>query len=234
MSMNLPQIPAGPGPRAAARRTRLKLIAAALDLFGRLGFEATSTRAIAEAAGANIGSIKYHFGGKEGLYAAVAGHIAEEISGTISPIIGEAQARPGALSPEAAREVLTAILLAFNHLMVANPETEGWARFIMREQMAPSAAFDILYEGVMGRAHGFMTHLVATITGDPPESPAARLAAFAMIGEVLIFRVARAAVLRRMGWRSIGRAEEVQIKSALRRSVAGLDRSSAGRRTGDD
>jgi len=211
-----------PVQRAPARETRQKLISAALDLFGRLGFEATSTRAIADAAGANIGSIKYHFGGKEGLYAAVAEYIAEEISGTIQPIIAEARARPGEPTPDAAREVLIALLLGFNHLMVANPETEGWARFIMREQMAPSTAFDILYEGAMGRAHGFMTELVAKITGDPPNSPAARLTAFAMIGQVLVFRVARAAVLRRMGWKTIGRTEEVQIKDVLGRSVARL------------
>lgn len=216
---------AEPAVRATTRETRRKLLSAALDLFGRHGFEATGTRAVADAAGVNIAAIKYHFGGKEGLYAAVAEHIAEEISGTVLPIVAEAQARPGELTPDTAREVLIAILLGFNHLMVANPETENWARFIMREQMAPSAAFDILYERVMGRAHGFMTHLIATITGDPPESPSAKLIGFAMIGQVLIFRVARAAVLRRMGWRNIGRTEEVQIKDALRRTVARLGRS---------
>ena len=213
---------AEPALRASTRETRRRLISAALDLFGRQGFEATGTRAVADAAGVNIAAIKYHFGGKEGLYAAVAGHIAGEISGTVLPIVAEARARAGELTPDAARQILIAILLSFNHLMVANPETENWARFVMREQMAPTAAFDILYEGVMARAHGFMTHLIATITGDPPESPAARLTAFAMIGQVLIFRVARAAVLRRMGWRNIGRAEEVQIKDALRRTVARL------------
>jgi len=218
--MKTPQQAARSAQRASGRETRQKLISAALDLFGRIGFEATSTRAIAQAAGANIGSIKYHFGGKEGLYAAVAEHIAEGISGTILPIIAESRARPGEPTPDTAREVLIAILLGFNHLMVANPETEGWARFIMREQMAPSVAFDILYEGVMGRAHGFMTELVAKITGDPPESPAARLTAFAMIGQVLIFRVARAAVMRRMDWQRIGRSEEVLIKDTLQRSVA--------------
>jgi AcrR family transcriptional regulator len=230
--MTTRQSGARPIRRAPARETRQRLILAALDLFGRIGFEATGTRAIAEAAGANIGSIKYHFGGKEGLYAAVAEHIAEGISGTVLPIIAEAQARPGEPTPDRAREVLIAILLGFNHLMVANPETEGWARFIMREQMAPSAAFDILYEGAMGRAHGFMTHLVAAITGDPPESPAARLTAFAMIGQVLIFRVARAAVMRRMGWQRIGRSEEVLIKEILRRSVARLGPSPSAKGTG--
>lgn len=220
--MNPLKTAARPIRRAPARETRKKLISAALDLFGRLGFEATSTRAIADAAGANIGSIKYHFSGKEGLYAAVAEHIGEQISETIMPIVAEAQARPEEPTPDKAREILIAMLSGFNHMMVANPETEGWARFVMREQMAPSIAFDILYERVMGRAHGFMTKLVATITGDPPESATARLTAFALIGQVLIFRVGRAAVLRRMGWKRLGAVEEAQIKAMLQRSVAQL------------
>ena len=49
--------------------TRLALIRAALDLFGAKGFEAASTRDVAAAAGANLASIAYHFGGKEGLRA---------------------------------------------------------------------------------------------------------------------------------------------------------------------
>ena len=102
----------------------------------------------------------------------------------------------------------------------------------MREQMAPSAAFDILYERVMGRAHGFITRLIAIITGDPPESPAAKLAAFSMIGQVLVFRIARAAVMRRMGWRRLGAAEEAHINDALCRSVARLGRNPPASGTG--
>ena len=52
---------------SAADATRLALVMAALKLFGRQGFDGTSTREIATAANANIGSIAYHFGGKDGL-----------------------------------------------------------------------------------------------------------------------------------------------------------------------
>ncbi|MBN9445309.1 MAG: TetR family transcriptional regulator, partial [Bosea sp.] len=47
--------------------TRQALIRAGLDLFGRNGFDATSTREIAQAAGVNSAGIAYHFGGKDGL-----------------------------------------------------------------------------------------------------------------------------------------------------------------------
>ncbi|RUU04606.1 TetR family transcriptional regulator, partial [Mesorhizobium sp. USDA-HM6] len=64
-----------------ADQTRAALVQAALKLFGRRGFDGTSTREIAAEAEANIGSIAYHFGGKEGLRAAAADFIVETIQG---------------------------------------------------------------------------------------------------------------------------------------------------------
>lgn len=43
----------------------------ATDLFSRQGFDETTTRAIAHAAGSNIAAIKYYFGDKQGLIVAV-------------------------------------------------------------------------------------------------------------------------------------------------------------------
>ncbi len=51
--------------------TRLRMLHAALDLFGRHGFDATTTRMLTQAAGVNLGAIPYHFGSKEGLVAAL-------------------------------------------------------------------------------------------------------------------------------------------------------------------
>ena len=53
---------------AAAPRgedTRQRLIEAALKIFGESGFEGASTRMLADAAGANLAAIPYHFGSKE-------------------------------------------------------------------------------------------------------------------------------------------------------------------------
>ena len=53
------------------RSTRERLIDAAVRLFGDRGIEATSLRALTEAAGTNIAAVNYHFGSKEGLLRAV-------------------------------------------------------------------------------------------------------------------------------------------------------------------
>ena len=56
-----------------ARIAQRKLLHAAAEVFALDGFDAATTRAIAERANSNIALIAYHFGGKEGLYDAVVG-----------------------------------------------------------------------------------------------------------------------------------------------------------------
>ena len=62
-----------------ADQTRAALLSAGLQLFGRKGYEGTSTRELAALAKANIGSIAYHFGGEEGLHLACADFIVATI-----------------------------------------------------------------------------------------------------------------------------------------------------------
>lgn len=60
-----------------SEKTRQALINAAGELAAEQGIATVTTRAIAERANENLGSIHYHFGGKEKLYAAVIHLIAE-------------------------------------------------------------------------------------------------------------------------------------------------------------
>ncbi|MEU5293519.1 TetR/AcrR family transcriptional regulator [Streptomyces umbrinus] len=53
--------------------TKHRILDVAEQLFGERGYAATSTRAVTEAAGANVAAVNYHFGSKEGLLRAVVG-----------------------------------------------------------------------------------------------------------------------------------------------------------------
>lgn len=64
-----PDNPPNPTPTDAGA-TRGRLLDCALRLFSERGFARTSTRALAEAAGANLAAIRYYFGDKAGLYRA--------------------------------------------------------------------------------------------------------------------------------------------------------------------
>src|SRR3546814_19237881 len=48
---------------------------------------------------------------------------------------------------------------------LAGPRSEAWAPFIVREQMNPTAAFDRLWAGPMGRNLGTLVTLVRIATG---------------------------------------------------------------------
>lgn len=60
--------------KEAAEQTRLKVIAAALELFSRNGYSGTTLAMIAEAAGFSRGPIYWHFRNKVELYEAVLGY----------------------------------------------------------------------------------------------------------------------------------------------------------------
>jgi AcrR family transcriptional regulator len=58
-------------PRSDGIATRQRLLLVATRLFARDGYSGTTTRAIVQAAAANVGAISYYFGNKQGLYQAV-------------------------------------------------------------------------------------------------------------------------------------------------------------------
>lgn len=66
--------------------TRLNLLEAASTLFAHKGFAAVSVRELAQAAGANVAAVSYHFGGKEGLYHAVLEYQFEPIAEALERI----------------------------------------------------------------------------------------------------------------------------------------------------
>ncbi|MGH6896930.1 MAG: CerR family C-terminal domain-containing protein [Geminicoccaceae bacterium] len=227
-----------PQPARAERgeETRQRLLQAAIDVFGRQGFEA-GTRALTKRAGVNLAAIPYHFGSKQGLYLAAAEHIALQIRSRIGPTLERArielaaESRDGGARPvdaAAARRLLLDILEAFARMLVQE-ESASWARFIMREQMEPSAAFERLYNGFIHPTFGTIAALIARITGQGPDDEAVRLQVPQLIGQVLIFRAARATVLRELGWSRIGEREFAAIRSLIQASVDALgDQTAAG------
>lgn len=197
---------------------REALMRAGLDLFGRHGFDASSIRQIAQAAGVNSAGIAYHFGGKDGLRQACAAAIVATMK---ERVFGAAATMPPleGLAPEAAVELLVAVVSRVTAFAARAPESEAIARFVVREMMEPTSAFETLYEGLVGPVHGRLCTLWAAATGLEAEAQATKLAVFAMVGQVLYFRLARPAVMRRMGWSDIGQVESEAIAAVIRANV---------------
>ncbi len=196
--------------------TKAALVRAALKLFGRQGYDGTSTREIAAAAKANIGSIAYHFGGKEGLRAAVADHIVETIQSIANRALGGmAEPDPAALTAETARLQLKATLQGMVAFIVAKPEAGEIVQFMLRELADPTPTLDRIYGGLFEPTHKRLCVIWERATGEPAESEGTRLAIFSLIGQAVYFRIGREPVLRRMGWTQIGEDEAGEIIATL-------------------
>lgn len=206
---------------SSAEQTRGALVHAALILFGRQGFEGTSTREIAAAAKANIGSIAYHFRGKEGLRIAVADHIVA----TVAAIAARAQIEDrtdGLPSGQAAEQAIIAMVERMFSFFVLQEEAAEIVPFVLREMSAPSPAFDRIYNGMMEPLHRHCCQLWKAATGEEAESEETRINVFMMIGQILYFRLAREAVRRRLGWTEIGPQQGKKIADIAVANVSTL------------
>lgn len=207
-------------PRGEA--TRQALIQAGLTLFGEYGFQGTSTRMLAQKAGANISAIPYYFEGKAGLYQAVVEYIAERFASHIEPSYHDiAQAlENGTPSSAQAEQAINHLLSNLATLFVASDEPKSWALIIIREQMKPSTAFDCIYQGAMKRLHSTLSTLIAARVGLTADSQEAWIRAYTLIGQILIFLSGREAVLRGLGVRQFSSAQITLIYQILQAQVA--------------
>jgi len=192
------------------------LLNAAIELFGRSGFEGASTRAIASACDKPMSAITYHFGGKQGLYLACARHIAEILGERIQPVVEGIDALD-ALS--ATREEIEAALIPLVEAGVAivtDPRLDTVAMFMLREQAAPTEAFDLLYERVMCPLLTSIAGLLAAAANPPIEPERARVLAIMLMGQILMFRTCRATTMRFSEWEEIGADQKRQLVGAAR------------------
>ena len=70
-----------------ALKTKQKLIDVGVELFAIHGYEATSTRMIANKADVNIATIAFHFQNKEGFYKAVLNYVAQQLNQPLLPLV---------------------------------------------------------------------------------------------------------------------------------------------------
>lgn len=114
---------------------RDRLIHAAIERFGKRGFDAVGTREIAAAVNTPMSSITYHFGGKEGLYHAAAEHIFDHLRARLGTEYS--QFPDDDATPEQRRAAICAIIRSAGEFMLSD-ESAPFALFIGREQQDPT------------------------------------------------------------------------------------------------
>lgn len=210
------------GGYARGEAARSKLIQAAIETFGRNGFELSTTRLIAKRAKVNLGAIQYYFGGKEEIYLACAEHIASTVENRILDLSSRIEK---SLAPEDApqgahAEALWKLWDAAASQIVGVGKQTGWIMFISREQMTPGKAFDILYDRVVSRLIAIFSLHVGRVLAKPADSEEVLLHTLALLGPLFLLQRAPAIALRALQWPGLegdrlARAKAVLFQHAL-------------------
>lgn len=209
------------------------LINASAEVFGANGLEGATTRDIAQRAGQNISAIAYYFGNKEGLYLAVADHIAGVMNAHFGPLlleITEFLEEPTLYKDSKCIEYFGRLLTT---AAASNKDLVGVTAIIVREQMHPTDAFDVLYERALLPLQKVGARLMDAYSGpveDPGESEETIVRFHAVLGQILVFRMTRATVIRRAGWTDIGPREEKLIQKVAAEQACDVLQSLRARR----
>lgn len=199
-----------------------QLLEAACEIFGKNGPDGATTRQIAQAAQQNIAAIAYYFGSKEGLYLAVAQHIADLIRLDFEPtvvVLDEYLEKPDPTADlPALQQLITDSFLQYAQLVLDKANIH-LSRIMAREQLVPTEAYSLIHQQALSPLLTRINKLLALYIGLDATLPATMLHTHAILGEVLSFRLVRETILRQTGWDRIGKNEYQIISNTLRTHI---------------
>jgi TetR/AcrR family transcriptional regulator, regulator of cefoperazone and chloramphenicol sensitivity len=206
-----------PLPHQPELDAKQRLIEAGLEIFGAYNLEGATTRQLAERAGVNQAAIPYYFGGKEGLYLAVIQYMLQHKGSQVRPVAEQIRRKMSGrrLTPEEALALIRTLFSTIVSVLLQDQATTTWARIIVREQMQPTKAFDIVYEHLIRHVHEALTVLLAIILKRKATDPVVILRAHTLVGQVIIFLSGRETIRRRMNWERYTATEIRQIQQAI-------------------
>lgn len=195
--------------------TRERLIEAAGLVFSEAGYRNATVRDIVTRAGANIAAVNYHFGDKEGLYAAVLEHSAQEALHKYPP--------HGGLTPDAPPEdQLRAFIRAFLLRIFDGGHQAVHGKLMAREMIEPTAALDRIVEQIIRPLYGRLRALVKAIAAPGATPQQIELAAKSVVGQVLFYKHCTPVLERLDGRRPEARDIDLLADHIIEFSVAGI------------
>ncbi len=180
----------------------IPLILAAIELFGRDGYAAVSTRTLCEQAGTNISSIKYHFGGKEELYRAAIFYVVNQLRPRIEVVASafEQGREMVGTNPVMQAKLIKQLVKNLLHFFLGSKDIPYFMPFVMRELLVPGKYFSDLYEGIPRHLHELITRIVAMVQDVDAEDETSIIRAHSLLGQIMIFHIARPFLFKRLDW----------------------------------
>jgi AcrR family transcriptional regulator len=171
-------------------------------LFAESGFKGVSVRELCAEAGANIAAVRYHFGGKEGLYRAIFEDTLDEDESrfqvamdNINTVIDNAKGDRKQLGV-----ALELYLKTFFARFPLNEHKRWFSVLVMRELSFPGQGFDLICERRAKPSQQVLTRIVAAAGGIDENTEVARLQAHALNGTIMGVIISRNILLRTMQW----------------------------------
>lgn len=186
--------------------TRARMLDAAIEVFGEVGFKAASTRQISQRADVSLAAIVYHFGGKRELYIATAQMIADHGRDRIADIVRR-------LAAEDHRDQADRIVEAVKVFarLVADTGTRSWTRFFARCEQDADEAFRIIHGALFAPFEHALAIAVAGVAGGTSGDEGIRTRVAILMAVVVSLRTHRNTLLRSLSWDHLdtGRLERV-------------------------
>ena len=213
--------------------TRARIIAAAMRLFGEKGYEGSSTRDIAAAAGVNAPALQYYFDNKEGVFRACIEFIADRDWESLSEAFVEAERliAEGA-DDEMLIEAYCDIQTRGSEFKFKAADQDDWRLFMARQQagLDPDIGFEAVLQRISVRIFAVLSAIVGRLTGQPAEGEEVRIRAVALSGQFQVFHVCRRMALRLLDWDEIDAQRQALVKEVVRDHTRELLRAFAAKK----
>jgi AcrR family transcriptional regulator len=144
-------------------------------------------------AGANVASVNYHFGGKEGLYTETVAFGARQAVAAYPPDLGLGK------TPSPA-EQLHAFIYSFLCRFLQTDQRTGWyTTLCAREMIEPTKALDRVVEQIIRPLSERLHAIVRLLLGPGASADAVRRCALSIVGQCLLYHHSRHVLARLYG-----------------------------------
>ena len=163
--------------------TRADLLEVAGAIFAEHGFDKATSKEICERAGANIAAVNYHFGGKDGLYAAVL----EEAHHRLVSLETVAAAARSRIDPRLKLKALMERIVG----EIAKRQTGAWElRVLSREVLSQSPLMERLIAHQIAPKAKFVRAILAEIMELPADHPTVSRTVISVMGPCILLLIA--------------------------------------------
>ena len=192
---------------------KAKILKSALEEFSMLPLSAVRTRQIASKAGVNHAAISYYYGGKKELYIETVRQISEYIHLYLADFFARASEVKREKSIEQAEKLIHDFTMS---RVCVDSKSNTFFRniisIIMREEMYPTEAFDIIFEKVIEPSVALLVDMLGIASSGKCKGEEAQILAQMLLGQVMLFNSTRSGFKRISNWKSFGEKEYAKIE----------------------